>query len=369
MNRPTRILLTAAFGLLSVLSAQAANILGHALTPTYSLTALPLVPGATRELITDINNQGTVIGSSLDTPEIPFAYSHGHFTVIEPNTATQVGQNALNGINNLGVVIGTMWNGQANVGFAYFNGKTITVNPSAGSLESYPSSINDLGQIVGYVSPAGLPINSNDHIFLRQPNGTYVDLGAFGTDPEALINNQGTIVITASNSDMTLDSAYIRQPGSTKLQQIPPSVPGTSVEATSINNLGVIAGNNSAGAFVYANGKITELGALPPVGINPGSRYSFAESINVRGQVVGNAYQDESLNPPDYQSLNLGYIKGFIYYAGAIHDLNAMLPASAKGWVIEEAWSINDEGQIAATAQYQGGYPQPVILTPNEILP
>lgn len=355
--------------------------LAHAFTPTYTVKVLPLVPGATRELITDINNQGTVIGSSLDTPEIPFAYSHGHFTVIEPNTATQLGQNGLTGINNLGVVIGTAWNGQANIGFAYFNGKTITVNPSADSLESYPSGINDLGQIVGYVSPAGFPKNSNDHIFLRQPNGVYVDLGDFGVDPLACINNQGTIVITrtyypASN----LEVSYIRHPGSTKLQQIPALVPGASISVISINNLGVIAGSGSLDttfsiehAIVYANGKTTDLGTLPSIGTNPGDLYSYAECINTRGQIVGNSAQEarftEDPTNPEYYTYNPGYSHGFVYYDAVMHDLNAMLPGSANGWVVTEAWSINDKGQIAASAQYQGGYPQSVVLTPNQILP
>jgi uncharacterized membrane protein len=366
-----------ASSLLILLGALLLPTLGHALTPTYSLTALPPVPGHNgEELVTAINNQGTVVG--LFNPVgtdfwASWEYAHGKYTFPIPPT----GQNYVNGINDFGVLIGQTSDLQ---GFAYFKGKTITINPNASSLQTWPSGINDLGQIVGFFSPAGFPLDSNDHVFLRQPDGAYTDLGAFGNVPGAYINNQGTIIITDNDFDAPSTSAYVRQPGSTKLQQIPPLVPGGSVGVISINNLGVITGWASLDpeiivqhAIVYAKGKVIDIGTLPPVGINPGDRDSYAECINDFGVIVGNSLQEATYTPdpsdPEKPTENPGYSGAFVYYDGVMHNLNAVLSASAKGWVINDAWSINDEGQIAASAQYNGGYQQPVILTPSGFLP
>ena len=140
---------------------------------------------------------------------------------------------------------------------------------------------DDIGvwQEFGPTRLAGTQIGINDHVFLRHVNGTFTDLGAFGSYPGALINKQGTIVIVAlegpPTSGLTIRSSFIRQPGSGKLQQIPSRVPGASVDAASINQLGVIAGdafldtvNNVDHAFIYANGKMTDLGVLPATGVN-----------------------------------------------------------------------------------------------------
>jgi probable HAF family extracellular repeat protein len=164
----------------------------------------------------------------------------------------------------------------------------------------------------------------------------------------------------------TATGSYIRQPGSTKLQQIPPLVPGCAMIANEINNFGAVAGiayldgiaDRNFHAFVYANGKSTDLGTLPPTVPNPGLLSSQAFGINIWGQIVGDS-EDRIAN----------FTHGIIYYNGVMHDLNSMLSASTKGWVIVEANSINDLGQILCYASYQNNPSVSVILTPNLILP
>jgi probable HAF family extracellular repeat protein len=353
----------------------------QAVTPTYSVTALPNIQGVTRPDVIGINDQSTVIGLNLDNVDTSFMYSHGKYTFIEPSTTAS---NNVEAINNFNVIVGPVSTGQKFIGYIYNRGKIVTFEPAAGALETLPSSINDLGQIVGYFSPAGVELNLNDHVFIRQINGTFIDLGAFGTDPYALINIQGTVVINALNgpatSSLTITNCYIRQPGSPQLQKVPSLVPGASVDAQSINQFGVIGGaafidtsNYIEHAFLYANGKISDLGVLPPTGVNPGERFSWFNSVNIRGIAVGLAGQEVTnrVDPsnPQKESFNLGYDNGIVCYNGVIHDLNSMLSTSASGWVIGEAVSINDQGQIAALASYKGANQTSVILTPNGILP
>jgi probable HAF family extracellular repeat protein len=348
--------------------------LGHAFTPTYTVTVLPFPAGYTRELIYDINNQGDSIGVTLDNYDNAVLIHQGKAIDIVPSATANSYSNA---INNFGVVTGAFCNGQKFLGFIYNRGKLVSFEPAANSLETDPTDINDLRQIVGYFSPAGFPLNTNDHIFLRQPDGAYEDLGAFGTDPRALINDQGVILIDALDgspaSSLTPQTTYLRHPGSTKLEELPSLVPGASVNAECINQLGVVVGdafiddkNQVDHAFVYFNGKMRDLGVLP------GAKYSVAESINDLGQIVGTSVQPptETTNPDGNTTFNPGFRHAWIYYGGTMHDLNTMLSASSSGWVINVAWSINDKGQIVCDGTFQEGQGgQPVLLTPDAIMP
>jgi probable HAF family extracellular repeat protein len=362
-------LLVAAFALIGFSGVLDA----HDLTPTYSLKALPAIPGQSGEFATQINNQGTVLGyytkGEPGTFLGSFEYAHGQFFFLQPAAEQNYGI----AINNFGGLIGYFNGGSGNTYYAYVNGKPVTINPSASATGVVLAGINDLGQIVGYyVSPQEF---TNDHVFVRQPNSQYVDLGEFGIEPSVFINNQGEVVIEEWTGNFGV--AYIRHPGSTKLQQIPPLGSGTQVTVGAINNLGVVVGSANLNpnsnslrllhAFAYTNGKTTDLGTLRSVGTNPGLLYSGASDINIRGQIVGSSSQMRSTDPQTGLIVNPGYIKAFIYYSGVMHDLNSMV--KAKDWVITAADSINELGQIAGSAQYQGGYTQPVVLTPNEICP
>ena len=95
--------------------------------------------------------------------------------------------------------------------------------------------------------------------------------------------------------------------------------------------------------------------------------------VAIWGRIVGISVQNgTSMDNPAHPALlieNLGYQHGFVYYNGAMYDLNSMLPARANAWAINEGVSINDAGKRAALATHKGGTETSVILTPNEILP
>ena len=56
----------------------------------------------------------------------------------------------------------------------------------------------------------------------------------------------------------------------------------------------------------------------------------------------------------------------FVYSAGRMQDLNALIPAHS-GWVLTEATSINDAGRIVGEG-LPNGVERTFLLTPNSSL-
>ena len=105
--------------------------------------------------------------------------------------------------------------------------------------------------------------------------------------------------------------------------------------AQSINELGQVVGfstlpNNQTRAFVYAQGRMWDLGTLMS-----GSD-SYATAINNKGQVVGTAYAT-------------GYSHAFLFQNGQMQDLGTL------GGKSSEAHSINDNGVIVGVADISSG--------------
>ena len=78
---------------------------------------------------------------------------------------------------------------------------------------------------------------------------------------------------------------------------------------------------------------MTDLGTL-------GGSWSRATAINAAGDVVGVA-EGPGADHFDF---------AFLYRDGTMYDLNAALPADAKGVVLTVAYGINDAGQIIGGA-------------------
>jgi probable HAF family extracellular repeat protein len=90
------------------------------------------------------------------------------------------------------------------------------------------------------------------------------------------------------------------------------------------------------------------------LGTLPGGTSSSAFGINIFGQIVGGGDTGGG-----------GFGHGFVYSNGQMHDLNNLLsPADAKVWLVWEAVSINDRGQIVGNAVNALGEFHAVILTP-----
>ena len=126
---------------------------------------------------------------------------------------------------------------------------------------------------------------------------------------------------------------------------------GPNSEAQWINESGLIAGSadfprpspgvNLHDAVIWKNGKIKDLGTVD------GDACSRAYGLNARGQVVG--ISGDCRNA----------LHAFLTEEGGpMLDLNTLIPPGS-GWVLTNAFNINDRGEILAKAA-------PVGFTPND---
>jgi hypothetical protein len=128
------------------------------------------VPGAISTAAYGINNSGQVAGTFVDsTNTYGFIEKDGVFTILDPGTVVY-------GINNLGDVVGyysDYSHGHGNFGVSGFvmSGgvyTTIQVPGSYYNAFTQAQGINDLGQIVGFYTPASDP--TNVYGFLATPD-------------------------------------------------------------------------------------------------------------------------------------------------------------------------------------------------------
>lgn len=169
---------------------------------------------------------------------------------------------------------------------------------------------------------------------------TPVDLGVF---PGTGLVSSAAYAINASHQVVGGDGgrAFLWENG--RLTDLG-SLGGTSSSALDINDAGQVAGwsRTAAGAlhaFRWDNGVMTDLGF-----VNQGSpEYEQpVVALNNAGTVVGYSY--------DYsQSVH----KSFVWENGALLDLAALLPENS-GWTNLHATSVNDAGQIAGAGTRNG---------------
>ena len=92
-------------------------------------------------------------------------------------------------------------------------------------------------------------------------------------------------------------------------------------------------------AFFYSNGTMQDLGTIP------GHDISFAYGVNNLGQTVGTAgIYDEFVSLPT---------RAFLHSNGDMMDLNNLISPSS-GWILREAYGINDSGPITGWGTHNG---------------
>ena len=95
--------------------------------------------------------------------------------------------------------------------------------------------------------------------------------------------------------------------------------------------------------------------ALP---VLPGDNYGVATAINGSGQALGNSYYG---TPGSWDATPARLV---IWRDGAVFALQDLLdPASGAGWTLTGAAAINNLGQIAGSATFNG-QTRAVLLTP-----
>ena len=149
-----------------------------------------------------------------------------------------------------------------------------------------------------------------------------------------------------------------------------------------INNRGDILANPSAN-IKYSPSRVHEPDkrSLPQatllhnntqtcLGVLPGYKGGLAKSLNDRNEIVGSCSPEVTVGDVYNDVYNDEYYRdvvmqqhAFLWRAGTMYDLNALLPKHS-GWVLHDARSINNKGQIVGRGTFHGKI-RSFLLTPR----
>jgi probable HAF family extracellular repeat protein len=301
--------------------------------PIYTIANL----GGTTATGYAVNNAGTVAGWSQNASggQQAFVSIATGLQALPLGTGTE---SYAYGINNAGIVVGntyingnshgTIWNG--------FGVTDLGVN-------TYATAINNSGEVAGSNGQAFVAINGQVEN-LVMPSGMDWS-AAYGINDAGIVTGDGR---TSTGTFLGL----VWNPDGSVVEL--GTLGGSSSQANDVNNSGEVVGFASlANGYQHAFSE-TGGGALTDLGTLGGSSYAYG--INNGGEVVGYSY------------LNDGDQHAFLVYDGNMLDLNSLLPANS-GWVLEEAFGINDSGQITGMGLYDGQASAFLMTDPPAAIP
>ena len=263
-----------------------------------------------------VNDSGLVTGGAklLSDGMRPFVWSQATGMA---NIGTLGGETIAFDVNNSGQVVGQSEVDPSNFtdrGFIWSSstGMVGIVNTLGGS-SSAARGINDLGQVVGDAS-----VSSTETHAFRYSNGAMIDLGTLGGSISRAfkINNNGVVVGYSTTASGVVT---------------PPRRAFTWKDD-----------NNNGQSDV---GEMKNLGTL-------GGNVSEAYDVNDAGVTVG------------YSTNASNLARAFVHDAtNGMRDLNSLIPAGS-GWVLTQARSINNWGQIVGFGT-KDGETRAFLLTPT----
>jgi probable HAF family extracellular repeat protein len=245
-----------------------------------AMTALPPFPGGLNSYATAVNNRSEIVGWAENG-------------VVDPtcNTAVQTLQ-----------FRAAMWEP---------DGTMQELPPLPGDSTSAATAINDLGQVVGISGACGIAVGgvSAAHSVLWQ-NGVpseIPNLGGHTWNTPTAINNQGTVVgfsLPAGQDGTRNFEAFLwtQAGGLTRLGKLPGDI---RAEALGVNEKNQVVGLSRGGphvfrAFIWQNGVMSDLNCLTV----PGSLFLlFANDINDRGEISGEAFDPNTLAGPAFRGI------------------------------------------------------------------
>lgn len=270
------------------------------------------------------------------------------------------------GINNAGLVVGAshsernaaLW-GPNGLTYYYEHeyralpGQKIKINAGAGWEWGWSKDVNERGITVGSGRSDRFGINDYlVHGFVWYNDYAVLIIGDYNQASFANAINE-RIQVTGSIDDGGLMVAYIY---ADKQVSLLGHLGGGRSEGEDINNatpaqvVGVSeTGSGEQHAFLWNGETLLDLGTL-------GGATSHARAINDAGQIVG------------YATLNDGSARGTLWQEGQIYDLNDYIAADS-GWVIEDAYDINAQGEILVRAVNGEGQAYLLLSPPGVVRP
>ena len=269
-------------------AGQIVGISGTCSDPTHAflwadgvMTDLGSLPGTVRTYPSDINNAGQIVGTGRDASWNPYAF------LWEDGVMTALGNFSAASINDVGQIVGWVWTSSGSHP-ALWENNTLTDlgTPDPTRVYGEANDINNAGQIVGETFT-----EDHDGIGFLWDTGTWTDLGTLPNDSASW--------------------------------------------AYAINDAGQIAGSSGSryegetSGFRWESGVMTDLGNLG----GPQDPYTKAAGMNAAGEVVGSS--DYLMQGYPYASVH-----GFRWTEGAMKDLGDL------GFWFSVATDINGAGLV-----------------------
>jgi probable HAF family extracellular repeat protein len=342
--------------------------------PGYRMEMLPVPPGCQSfSQLHGLGAQERVVGMvQCEGDAAPRAVLWDHGTLVEIGSLGGPGSLPF-GLSSRGEVVGAsetpeVYEDDQHVTrpFLWANGKMRDLGTLGGSLGG-AAAVNDGGVIVGACQPA-----DSDPRIGRVPyhaclweRGAIRDLGNLG-GPDVFANdvNEKGWVVGNSNTGTTLgpgrgfeDHAFLHDG---KMMRDLGTLGGPASLAYSINESGDVVGFSTLRehlprgeailhGFLWRGGTLRDLGTL-------GGPFSEALDINNRDQIVGWSHRRRPDGTFDQRAA--------LWNREGLLDLNDAVPPS-RGWVLREAWAIDDSGRILANAE-RDSERRLVLLTPSQ---
>jgi uncharacterized membrane protein len=310
----------AIFALAAFASAQSGRVGCSAVH--YKVVPLPLHPA-------HINNAGAVIGTTEDHHLATWTEKDGLHEIELPEGFTTTDTPA---INRVGEIVGTLTReGSARpYAFKYSGGKLTVLSDDP----SKAAAIADSGDIAGE--------NANQLVLWRQ--GRLVPLGGCCGGTVRGMNQRGQIVGQVNDKEGHY-SAFLWD-GHKISSIVPPE--GTMSSVVAINEAGraLVQSYMPNDVFLWHNGNFAKVKLAPDVADQP-------LAFNNCDVIVGEFGASSE------------YYHGFVWdEKNGQRDLNALIDANS-GWTLEQAFDINDRGEIVGIGDHAHDEDAGFLLVPE----
>jgi probable HAF family extracellular repeat protein len=320
------------------------SAVSEALSRSYDLLDLGALPGDYFTVPTGINDSGSVSGISIgpNCGRHAVVWTSGKLRSLFPAGVTAFAT----GIGPSGDVVGVRARAGRWRAFLFSRGQERDLGTLGGAF-SLARAVNANRTVVGISMNADRMPNAfiwSDGK-MRRPDGLESDDFSIGSS----LNAGGDVAggVWRENDGFR---AFLSHRG--KLDLVPALISGGMNFATDVSDAGAVIGwsdvdkdGRCSHAFAWDGSRPRDLGTL-------GGEDSYAEAINGRGQIVGEAQNDVQ----DFCAV--------LWSGGKMTDLNSLVPQGAR-WRLITASGINAKGQIVGFGA-SGGHYHGYLLTPHK---